>query len=714
MKPEPEITQPAGTTPAASMPALAPPWRIGVDIGGTFTDMALIDAGGSLRVFKSPTTPADPSQGVMHVLQVAAVELSVSVRDLLEHCRLFIHGSTIATNTILERKGVPVGMIVTEGFRDFLEIRRGLRADQWDHRAPFPPVLVPRYLRRAVRGRLDKDGVEETALSADDVRDAIRFFEAEGVESIAVCLMNAYASPVHEQQVADIINAEWPGRWLSLSSAINPVVGEYERGSTTVVNAWIAPKVVGYLERLDKLLQAEGLKQSILLVQSNGGVVSAREAADRPVNLALSGPAAGVGALNLYRSLTGIDDLVAMEIGGTSCDVTLMADGDVPVSDALEIDGYHLATPAVDIHTVGAGGGTLAGVDGGGMLRVGPAGAGADPGPAAYGLGNDRPTATDAHLVLGRMRPGPMAGGAVSLDADRAATAIETHVAGPLGLSIEQAAIGILRLLEQNLLHAVERLSVERGYDPKRFTLVAAGGAGPMHGVAVARALGCQRVFVPVQAGAFCALGMLWSDVRLDSLRVMDGDLDAIGPEQVTEGFAPLVDTARSALAREGFTDAEAQVQRVFDLRYKGQQWSLRTVVPDAGETLDRAGIRAAFEADHERRFGHIQPHGNLLITALRTVATGEIARQAPVGLSETAVDPAPPVQDHRRVFVDAASGWVDAPVYRSGTLLPGHALTGPAIIEAPTTTVLIGSGDCLTVDGHGNYLIQIAEGVAA
>lgn len=709
MKPEPEITQPAGTTPA-----LTPPWRIGVDIGGTFTDMALIDAGGSLRVFKSPTTPADPSQGVLHVLQVAATELSVPVPDLLAQCRLFIHGSTIATNTILERKGVSVGMIVTEGFRDFLEIRRGLRADQWDHRAPFPPVLVPRYLRRPVRGRLDKDGVEETALSADDVRAAIRFFEEEGVESIAVCLMNAYASPAHEQQVADIINAEWSGRWLSLSSAINPVVGEYERGSTTVVNAWIAPKVVGYLERLDQLLQAAGLKQSILLVQSNGGVVSAREAAERPVNLALSGPAAGVGALNLYRSLTGIDDLVAMEIGGTSCDVTLMADGDVPVSDALEIDGYHLATPAVDIHTVGAGGGTLAGVDGGGMLRVGPAGAGADPGPAAYGLGNDRPTATDAHLVLGRMRPGPMAGGAVSLDADRAATAIDTHVARPLGLSIEQAAIGILRLLEQNLLHAVERLSVERGYDPKRFTLVAAGGAGPMHGVAVARALGCRRVFVPVQAGAFCALGMLWSDVRLDSLRVMDGDLDAIGPDQVTAGFAPLVDTARTALAREGFTDAEAQVQRVFDLRYKGQQWSLRTVVPDAGETLDRAGIRSAFEADHERRFGHIQPDGNLLITALRTVATGEIARQAPVGLSATAPDPVPPVQDHRRVFVDATSGWVDAPVYRSGTLLPGHALTGPAIIEAPTTTVLIGSGDCLTVDGHGNYLIQIAGGVAA
>ena len=694
--------------------AITPPWRIGVDIGGTFTDMALIDASGSLRVFKSPSTPADPAKGVVNVLDVAAATLGVAVGDLLRQCRLFVHGSTIATNTILERKGVSVGMLVTEGFRDFLEIRRGLRADQWDHRAPFPPVLVPRYLRRPVRGRLDRDGREESPLNTDDVRDAVRFFEAEGVESIAVCLMNAYVDPSHERQVAEVVSAAWSGRWLSLSSEINPVVGEYERGSTTVMNAYIAPKVVGYLERLEQQLQAAGLQQSILLVQSNGGVVSAQEAAARPVNLALSGPAAGVGALNLYRTLTGIDDLVAMEIGGTSCDVTLMAGGDVPVSDALEIDGYHLATPAVDIHTVGAGGGTLAGVDGGGMLRVGPEGAGADPGPAAYGLGNDRPTATDAHLVLGRLRPGPMAGGAVTLDPSRAAKAVEDHVARPLGLSVEQAAIGILRLLEQNLLHAVERLSVERGYDPKRFTLVAAGGAGPMHGVAVARALGCERGFVPVQAGAFCALGMLWSDVRLDSLRVMDGDLDQITVAEVTEGFGPLLETAVRALEREGFTAAEAEVQRVFDLRYKGQQWSLRTVVPESGETLDRSTIRQAFEADHERRFGHIQPDGKLLITALRAVATGRIERQAPKGMAERADGNAPVPQDHRRAFVDAATGWADVPVHASDSLLPGHRLTGPAIIEAPTTTVLVGAGDELRVDDHGNYLILIAAGGAA
>ncbi|PJK28359.1 5-oxoprolinase [Minwuia thermotolerans] len=685
--------------------SIRPPWRIGVDVGGTFTDMALVDAAGALRVFKSPSVPSDPAAGVIGVLEHAAGELGGPLGELLAGCRLFVHGSTIATNTILERKGARIGMIVSDGLRDALEIRRGFRADQWDHRAPNPPVLAPRFLRRPVKARLDKDGRIDTPLDEDDVRAAAEVFAREGVESVAVCLHNAYADGVQERRVAELLADRWSGERMSLSHVVNPVVGEYERGSTVAMNAYVAPKVVGYLQRLNDRLLDLGLPNPILLVQSNGGVVSVREAAERPVNLTLSGPAAGVGALKLYRQLTGLDDLVAMEIGGTSCDVTLMAGGEAPVSDQLEIDGYHLATPAIDIHTVGAGGGTLAGVDNGGMLRVGPEGAGADPGPAAYGKGNDRPTATDAHLALGRLRPGPMGGGAVSLDPDRARLAIETHVAKPLGLSIEDAAIGILRLLEQNLLHAVERLSVERGYDPKAFTLVAAGGAGPMHGAAVARTLGCRRVFAPQQAGAFCALGMLWSDVRLDSLRVMDGDLDATPDAELEAGFAPLLEEGRAALAREGFEGAAADLQRVLDLRYKGQQWSLRTAI----DGFDRAAIRRAFEADHARRFGHIQPGGTILITALRLVATGRIDRQPPAPAKVASGKPPEPT-DRRRCFVDARTGWRDVPVYRAEDMTPGSTIEGPLIVEAPTTTILAGDGDRVSVDAHGHYMIEIGE----
>jgi len=687
------------------MSELSPPWRIGVDVGGTFTDMALIDAAGHLRVFKSPSIPADPSAGVMGVLRTAADVLGLPLGALLARCSLFVHGSTIATNTILEKKGATVGMLTTEGFRDALEIRRGLRADQWDHRAPFSPVLVPRYLRLPVRGRLDRDGCEEMPLSLADVDAALEIFRAEQVESIAVCLHNAYANPAHEQAVGAHLAAHWSGDWVSLSATINPVIGEYERGSTAVMNAYVAPKVVGYLQRLEAALKAEGLPVALLLVQSNGGAISVREAAARPVNLTLSGPAAGVGALSLYSQLTGLDDLVAMEIGGTSCDVTLMAAGDVPVSDALEIDGYHLATPAIDIHTVGAGGGTLAHVDAGGMLHVGPQGAGADPGPAAYGRGNGRPTATDAHLVLGRLRPGPMGDGTVSLDRELAASAIRRHVADPLGIPVEKAAIGMLRLLEQNLLHAVERLSVERGYDPRRFTLVAVGGAGPMHGTSVARAMGCRRVFVPVEAGAFCALGMLWSDVRRDFLRVLDGDLDAIAEADLLSGFAPLEREARTALTDEGFADGQQRLQRVLDLRYKGQQWSLRT----AAEGGDRAAIRAAFEADHQRRFGHIQPGGQILISAVRVVASGLIERinpAAPEPATRAALQPI----GRRNCFVNAATGWVDVPVYIADDLHPGTGLDGPLIVEAATTTVLVGAGDRLNVDANGHYMIDVGE----
>ena len=473
-----------------TVPALLAPWRIGVDVGGTFTDMVLRDAAGAVRIFKSPSVPADPSEGVLGVLRLAAQQLDITLTALLRDCALFVHGSTVATNTILEKKGARVGMLTTEGFRDSLEIRRGIRENQWDHRSPFPQVLVPRYLRLPVRGRIAADGTELAPLKPEDVDAAAKVFAEEGVESVAVCLFNSFLDGAHERAVGDRLAKTWSGQWVSLSSEVMPTMGEYERGSTAVVNAYVAPKVSSYLRALDEQLRQFGLPRSLLLLQSNGGAVSVDQVAARPVMLVLSGPAAGVGALKGCAAPGEKANLISMEIGGTSCDVMVMARGDVPVTDELTIDGYHLTTPSVEIHTVGAGGGTIAWVDDAGLLHAGPQGAGARPGPAAYGLGGEKPTVTDAQLVLGRLRPGPLAGGAVTLDADLARKAIETKLAKPLGLSVEEAAAGVIRLLEQNLLHAVERLSIERGHNPATFTLVAAGGAGPMHGTTVARALG--------------------------------------------------------------------------------------------------------------------------------------------------------------------------------------------------------------------------------
>lgn len=673
-------------------PALAPPWRIGVDVGGTFTDMVLRDSAGAVRIFKAPSVPTDPSEGVLGVLRLAAHQLDLPLTQLLRSCALFVHGSTVATNTILEKKGARVGMLTTEGFRDSLEIRRGIRENQWDHRAPFPEVLVPRYLRLPVRGRIASDGSEAAPFEAADVAAAARTFADEGVESIAVCLFNSFLDGAHERAAGAELERAGMGRWVSLSSEVMPTMGEYERGSTAVVNAYIAPKVTGYLQALDRQLRQLGLPNSVLLLQSNGGAVSVDQVAARPVMLVLSGPAAGVGALKGCAGPGETSNFISMEIGGTSCDVMVMAKGDVPIADSLIIDGYHLTTPSVEIHTVGAGGGTIAWVDSAGLLHVGPQGAGARPGPAAYGLGGERPTVTDAQLVLGRLRPGPLAGGAVTLDGTLARRAIEEKLAKPLGLSVEESAAGVIRLLEQNLLHAVERLSIERGHNPATFTLVAAGGAGPMHGVNVARALGCTRALLPRASGAFCAMGMLQSDVRQDYLKVFLADLDKVEPDALEAAFAEL--DARAADAR--------LKEREFDLRYEGQQWPVRVAL----DRLDTKGVRAKFESEHQRLYGHIQPHGRIDITALRVIGRTPVDWTPPAARSPQTAAPVP--REMRKVWIDATHGWRDVPVYDGEALRPGCKLPGPLLIEERTTTAFIGPRDLLEVDARDDFLVHI------
>lgn len=695
-------------TVASRVSPLVAPWRIGVDVGGTFTDMVLRDAAGAVRIFKAPSVPADPSEGVLGVLRLAAKQLDVTLTALLRDCALFVHGSTVATNTILEKKGARVGLLTTEGFRDSLEIRRGIRENQWDHRSPFPEVLVPRYLRLPVRGRIGAGGEELAPLHPEDVDAAARVFTAEGVESVAVCLFNAFLDGGLERAAGARLAQSWPGtksgKWVSLSSDVMPTMGEYERGSTAVVNAYVAPKVSSYLRALDEQLRQFGLPRSLLLLQSNGGAVSVDQVAARPVMLVLSGPAAGVGALKGCAAPGEKANLISMEIGGTSCDVMVMAGGDVAVTDALTIDGYHLTTPSVEIHTVGAGGGTIAWVDDAGLLHVGPQGAGARPGPAAYGLGGENPTVTDAQLVLGRLRAGPLAGGAVTLDATLARRAVETRLAKPLGLSVEDAAAGVIRLLEQNLLHAVERLSIERGHNPATFTLVAAGGAGPMHGTAVARALGSRRALLPRAAGAFCAMGMLQSDVRQDYLQVFLGDLDKVEPAALETAFAPVEARAREALARDGFGKDEVMIEREVDLRYDGQQWPVRVGI--AANGFDAAAARKAFEAEHQRLFGHIQPGGRIEITALRVVGRGRLDWTPPAVRPPQRGTPGP--RETRKVWIDPATGWRDVPVYDGADLAPGCKLRGPLLVEERTTTAFVGPNDLLEVDERDDFLVHV------
>ncbi len=686
-----------------------PPWRVGVDVGGTFTDLVIADGDGRTDVFKVPSVPEDPGEGVIAALDLACGALELTRAAFLADCQFFLHGSTVATNTLLEGKGARVGLLTTSGFRDSLEARRGLRKDPWDHRTPYPPVLVPRYLRRPVSGRIDARGREIEPLDAGDVRAACRVFRDEGVESVAICLLNSFVNSAHERAASEIVREEAVCDSISVSSEIVPIMGEYERSSTTAVNAYVMPRVATYLRALQDRLIAMGLGTKLLMLQSNGGGASLDQLILRPVNLLLSGPSAGVGAMQRLAEEIGEGNLVSMEIGGTSCDVMLMHEGRVAITDALSVADYDLVTPSVDIHTVGAGGGTIAGTDQAGMLYAGPRGAGARPGPAAYGLGGTLPTVTDAHLVLGRLRPGPYAGGLVTLDLERAEAAIDREVAGPLGLARTEAAAGIIRVVEQNLLHAVERISIQRGYNPGRFMLIACGGAGPMHGASVGRRLGARAVYAPRQAGAFCAIGMQHADVRRDFVQVLMRWLDDGIVPFLAEGYASLETQARMALGEEGFGPDDMVFGRELDLHYEGQQWDVRVAV---GDDADADAIRAAFEAEYDRQFGHTNPTGRVNVAKLRVVGIGRLPPLREPGFPE-ADRPAAPA-DMRPVYAEEAGAFLETPVYAGAGLRHGHGFDGPAVIEEETTTVLVGPRDRVVVDRLDNYLISFDLGEEA
>ena len=680
--------------------------RIGVDVGGTFTDLVVAAGEAPPHVIKVPSVPENPAEGVLRAISVTAEALGVSTTRLLQDCSLFVHGSTIATNTLLEQKGATVGLLTTSGFRDSLETRRGMRDNPWEHRDPGPNVLVPRRLRLPVRGRMDAWGNEVSPLVIEDAKAAAASFRAQDVESVAICFLHSYANAAHEKAAAELLRDALAQRWVSVSSEISPLIGEFERSSTAVVNAYIAPRTVTYLTELDGALKRMGLRHSMLLVQNNGGAISVDQIAAKPVALLLSGPAAAVGALAHYGRASGSDDLISMEIGGTSCDVILMNRGTVDVTDHFQVAGHHLALPSVEVHSVGAGGGTIAGVDGAGMLFVGPQGAGANPGPAAYGLGGDDPTITDAQIVLGRLRPGPFANGAVTLDAQLATKAIKHRVARPLGISVEDAAAGMLELLDQRLLHAVQRVSTERGYDTRHFTLVAAGGAGPLHAASVGRMLNCRKAYVPRLSGAFCALGMLHVNVRHDLVRLHLQLLDESDPRDLLAAYRALEEDARETLSRGGFEESRMAIRHEVDLRYLGQQWDVRVAV--AYMPPDKRELRASFEREYERLFGHHQPDGIIEITKLRVIGLGLLPPLGEAARAKATRDPKP--YERRRVYLGRADGWGMADIYHGRELLPGHSCRGPLIVEEETTTLFIGPHDELEVDPSDNFAIILSS----
>lgn len=682
---------------------LVAPWRIGIDIGGTFTDVVAIDANGQIEVLKSPSRPDDPTAGVMAAIDALARRIGLDMKQLLGGCSMLVHGSTIATNTVLEGKGARVGLLVTKGFRDTLEMRRGIREEPWNHRPPYPPVLVPRRWRLPVGGRLDKDGLELAALDEGDVRAGSAALRAAGIDCIAVSFLHSYANGAHERRAMEILQADWDQDAIFCSHEISPYAGEYGRTSSTVLAAYVSRRVVPYLRSLEGVLRQNELFGPLLLIQSNGGIASVEEIALNPACLLLSGPAAQVGALKYVAATTGADNLISLEMGGTSCDLALMQGGRVHSTDRIDIGGYPALVPSVDIHSVSAGGGSIARLDAGGMVTLGPDGAGSMPGPVCYRRGGQNPTNTDAQLVLGRLAPGPFAGGTLDLDDRAARQALQRVYGDTIGLAPEAAALGILELMDQNLRHAVEHVSAERGFDLRDFTLVAVGGAGALHASSVARSLGGSTVYIPRLAGVFCAFGMLNSDVRLDEVRTIRRPFDRSALDHFESVAHELETGLRARLMAYGETGSQPSFSRHIDLNYLDQQSQLSVEWRD--DNIE--GIVASYEERYSLLYGHAHKHSPLMTCALRVSGS----RRFPgVSIQKfPASEYVPAASGQRRIVVSREIGAVDVNIYNGADLSPGAHLEGPAIINDVTTTIFVGQGDKLEVDAANNLVVRIA-----
>jgi N-methylhydantoinase A len=672
---------------------------VAIDIGGTFTDLIGFDqAAGRFVEAKSLTTPAQLGQGVIDCIRKSS--LAVAAIDEL------IHGSTIAINTLIERKGAKTGLLVTRGTRDVYIIGRGNRPEAYNLFFHRHRPLVPRHLTREVRERLLSSGEAHSTLDRAEVAAACRAFAAEGVEAVAVCFLHSYVNPEHERIAGEIIHAAIPDAYLSLSHRILREYREFERISTTVVNAYIGPKVGGYVKSLSATLGAIGFRGALSIMRSNGGVMTPEVATERPAAMMESGPVGGIIASAEVGQALGCRNVISFDMGGTTAKASLIRDGEPTMAPGYYVGGYAaghpVMLPMVDVVEVGAGGGSIAWLDDVGALKVGPQSAGADPGPICYRGGGAEPTITDANVVLGRLDPDNFLGGQMKLDAAAAARGIGEKIANPLGMSTTAAAQAIVEIAIAKMSLAVREVSVAKGYDPRDFTLVASGGAGPLHVAAIARELHIPRVVVPLFPSHFSALGMLLADERHDFTRTFYSDLVGLD-------FAALLKIQREMVAEASASlrhAADARHQIHLDLRYVGQEFTLPVPVSVAQlECKDGAGIRAAFDALYEHRYAHHSPDEPVEMVNIRLAMIGKRPKLGFPRLADTgAAEPA----CRRDVYFADARRALPCSVYRREALGAGSSIAGPALIQEYGTTTVLFERDALTVAPSGELIITV------
>jgi N-methylhydantoinase A len=666
--------------------------RIGVDIGGTFTDLVALDeTTGAVVTTKALSTPRELLDGVLRCVDQAGVALA--------DCRLVIHGTTIGINALLERKGARTGLVTTQGFRDVLEIGRGNFLRMYDVLYRRPTPLVPRGRCREVPERLTARGEVLVPLDEAAVRAAARALRADGVESVAVVFVFSYRDPSHEQRAAEIVAAELPGATVSASHRITQEWREYERTSTTVVNAYIQPTIDRYLGAFGRGLAGRGFAGRLLVTQSNGGAFSLEAARSKPVHTMESGPAAGVtGCASLARRLPA-ERVISFDMGGTTAKCAIVDRGLVQTTDEYHVDGHPLRIPVIDIKEVSAGGGTVGWIDAGGALALGPHSAGADPGPVCYGRGGAEPTVTDANLVLGRIDAGRFLGGTMPLDLGAAARTIDAKVGAPLGLTRTAAAAGVVRLADVKMALAVRSITTERGLDPRDYALLAYGGGGPLHAVAIARELGIPRVVVPPSPSTFSAWGMLATDLRHDLVRTVLEPLEATDAVWAEARYAEMQREITSILPGVG----TPVMHRAADLRYLGQE---HTVTMALASLADWPDLRKQFDAAHERVYGYAAPDVEVQLLNLRLSVVYPLDQPHLPTIPRRSGSPAP--FQTRKIYSTTAGDDLEHRVYQRSELRAGDEIQGPAAIEEPGTTTIVDAPDTLSIENHGCLIIHV------
>lgn len=680
-------------------------YRIGIDVGGTFTDVTLLDSDtGRYYTYKLSSTLHDQSEAIANGTRQTLELYGVPVEQL----EYFGHGTTVATNMIIERKGAKTALITTKGFRDLLEIGRQTRPSLYNIMEDKPETLVRRAFRTEVEERVMADGTVLRPAKKEEIKRILQDLKAKGVESLAICFLFSFVNPENELMVEECIEEVWPDVYYSASSTILPEFREFERLSTTVINSYLGPRMKLYIHNLKKKIKELGVAVEPYITQSNGGVMSISSTIQTPVQTALSGPSAGVmGAIYVARA-AGFQNIITYDMGGTSTDVSLVKEGVAEYTTKRRVCGLPSGVPMIDVHAVGAGGGSIAYIDNAGALKVGPESAGTDPGPVAYGLGNTQPVVTDANLVLGRLNPHRILGGRLELNAELSRTAVEQRIAGPMGISAEEAALGMIEVANSNMTRAIQVITVEKGHDPSDFVMVAYGGAGPLHAVSLAQEMGIRTVLIPPAPGTLCSLGLLTADIKKSYVRTSLIAYDEATPDLINQTVEPLVREGDLWLESEKVPQRQRRFHSVAEMRYVGQNYELQVDIP-AGKITQRdlEQMKQDFFKAHEMNYGYYNPKAPVQFVNFRSEAVGVVQKPQLAELTQEMEDSAQALLDHRPVYFKRI-GLVDCPIYDRSKFGRCKRINGPCVVEQMDSTTVIPPGVWFEVDAHGNMVVSV------